>query len=248
MMAMMMSATIRRAACMVAVLFASAAIASAHGATGAGTPASPAAPAQATGAAQIDSTSADSNSLPAAANTAVQPQPDTYEPITGKQRLQWLATITLGPSHLVAGVFVAAYGTAVDKPREDGPHWGGFGERYGIRLTGLATANTMEAGLGAIWGEDPRYQREPEKSFGGRIGSAVEQAFITRRRDGHFAPAYARYMAISGSNFLSNEWRPNSEADNYHAGLRTIYGFAGQICSNAWDEFWPDARAKFFHK
>lgn len=185
-----------------------------------------------------------SSSLPEAAT----PQKNSYEPITGKERLVWILTQTLGPPDLAAGVLIAGVGTAENKPREDGPHWGGFAERYGIRLTGIATLSTMEAGFGALWGEDPRYKREPEKHLGGRLASVVVQTFMTRRRDGHFAPAYALFIAAPASNFLSNAWRPDSEADSYHAGIRTIGAFGGIMASNAWDEFWPSVRARLFHR
>ena len=173
---------------------------------------------------------------------------ETYQPITATQRIKWIVTSTLGPADLAAGVLVAGLGTAIDKPPEDGPHWSGFAERYGIRLTGVATSDTMEAGLGALWGEDPRYSREPERSFSGRMKSVIVQTFETSKSAGNFSPAYARFIAIPGSNFLSNTWRPDSEADSYHAGLRTIEGFGSRLISNAWDEFWPSAKARLLHK
>lgn len=176
------------------------------------------------------------------------PQSQPYEPITGTQRVVWVVTETLGPADLALGVVVAGIGTATNSPHEYGPHWGGFGERYGIRLAGVATQATMEASFGAIWGEDPRYKREPEKSLGGRLRSVVVQTFMTRRRDGDFAPAYARFIAVPGSNFLSNTWRANSEADSYHAGIRTIEGFGIIMGANAWAEFWPSMKDRLFHK
>lgn len=172
----------------------------------------------------------------------------TYQPMTGKDRLWWMFINTVGPQHLAGGVISAAYGTAVNHPHEYGTHWGGFGERYGIRLTGVATSNVMEAGLGAIWGEDPRYFRVPERSLGGRARNIVKQTFEARHRDGNFQVAYARIMAITGSNFLSNTWRANSEADSAHAAYRTLEGFAGRLAGNTWDEFWPSIRARSLHK
>ncbi|HEX4001297.1 MAG TPA: hypothetical protein VHX36_01525 [Candidatus Acidoferrales bacterium] len=172
---------------------------------------------------------------------------EPYHPITGRQRLRWIITNTMGPEHLAGGVITSGFGTALDRPREDGPHWGGFAERFGVRLTGVATSNVMEAGVGALWGEDPRYFRSPDEPFGARVKSVIKQTFTARRSDGHFAPAYARYIAYSGSNFLANTWRPDSEANNHDAVLRTLEGFAGRMSSNAWDEFWPDAKAYLFH-
>ena len=42
-------------------------------------------------------------------------------------------------------------------PQEWEQTWSGFGKRYLEREVDVAISNTMEAGLGAIWGEDPRY-------------------------------------------------------------------------------------------
>ncbi len=179
------------------------------------------------------------SSLPAAPVPQSLRMSEPYKPITGKGRLWWIATATMGYPSLVGGVFSAAIGTALDHPREDGTHWGGLAERYGIRLTGVATSNVMEAGLGAIWGEDPRYFRREHASFGGHLHNVVKQTFEARRRDEDFAPAYARFMAITGSNFLSNTWRADSEADSAHAMLRVAEGFAAKCLRNSWEEFWP---------
>jgi len=173
---------------------------------------------------------------------------DTYHPITGRQRLRWFLTSTIGPPHLVGGLFTSAFGTAMDRPKEYGPGWAGFGDRYGIRLTGIVTGNAIEASTGALWGEDPRYFRVPNEPFTRRILNAAQLTFKARRRDGHFAPAYARYIAISGNNFLSNTWRVDSEADTQHALIRTADGFAGRFASNLFEEFWPDIKNLVFHR
>jgi hypothetical protein len=248
--------SIRGAVCaavlILALAFAGAPIARAQGAVGAGASSSESAlPAQPK---PNHSSGANSNSPPDAANSRAQVTisgggiGDVYEPITGSQRLWWVFISTLGPrSLLLTGPLSAGIGTALDHPREYGGQWEGFGQRYGMRLTGISTSNAMEAGIGAIWGEDPRYKREPEKSFGGRVASVVEQGFIARGRDGNSHPAYARYMAVTGSNFLSNTWRADSEADSTHAMERTGYGFASRIAGNAWGEFWPDIKSHVFH-
>jgi hypothetical protein len=237
-----------------ALTLACATVARAQDAAGADVTASAVQPAQTDGAMFA---SANTSSLPdaptanAQSSTAASSASGTssYEPITGEQRLWWAFIGTVGPkSLLIAGPFSAAIGTATNHPHEYGPHWEGFGDRYGMRLTGVATSNLMEVGLGAIWGEDPRYQRQPDKGFGGRVWSVVEQGFIAKGRDGNFHAAYARYMAITGSNFLTNAWRVDSEADTAHALGRTGYGFAARIGGNAWDEFWPDIKSRVFHK
>lgn len=149
---------------------------------------------------------------------------------------------------LVTGLFTAGIGTARDAPREYRGTWAGFGKRYGIRESGISVSNMMEAGMGALWGEDPRYFRVPGEPIGARIHNVIKQTFVARRGyDGHFGLAYARYMAFAGNNFLSNAWRADSEADTQHALSRTGWAFAGRMASNAYEEFWPDVKARLFH-
>jgi hypothetical protein len=69
-----------------------------------------------------------------------------------------------------------------------------------------------------------------------------------RNDNGSFGPAYARYSAIVGSNFLSNTWRVHSEANTHDALLRASEGFAGRMASNAFSEFWPDIKKRLLRK
>jgi hypothetical protein len=173
---------------------------------------------------------------------------DPYVAITGHQRLQWFWSQSFGPPSLSVGVLSAGIATARDKPVEYGPGWDGFGKRYGMRVTGVVTGNAMNAGFGALWGEDPRYFRAAGESVGRRVRNVVVMTFMARYRDGHLAPAYARYIATPGNNFLSNTWRVDSEATNSAALKRTALGFAGRMGANAFREFWPDVKSLITHR
>src|SRR5262249_17744931 len=98
------------------------------------------------------------------------------------------------------------------------------------------------------WGEDPRYFRAPQQPFKGRLQNIVLMTFMARRSDGQFTPALARYVAIPGSNFVSDAWRVDSEAPTRAALARTVWGFFGVLGRNAFIEFWPDAKRKIFHR
>ena len=187
--------------------------------------------------------------LPLAAETnPATPDSPGYTAMTAQQRLEWFSRSTAGPQSLTAGLFSAAIGTGLNTPSEYGPHWDGFAQRNGIRFSGIAASNAMEAGLGTFWGEDPRYYPTQGLSVKQRIGHIVKTTFTAPRPDGHYAPAYARFIAIPGSNFLSNTWRPDSEADAQHAAMRTVYGFLGHMGNNAFQEFWPDVQKHIFHR
>jgi hypothetical protein len=179
---------------------------------------------------------------------SVPATPADYHPITPMGRLGWFARSTVGPRSLVAGLFSAGYGTATNSPSEYGTHWEGFAKRYGMRLTGVSTSNAIEATLGAAWGEDPRYFHTVHQPFGTRAKNIIDLTFRAYHPDGERHPAYARYVAIVGNNFLSNTWRAQSEADWQHAMIRTAEGFGGRALSNAFSEFMPQIWRKVKHR
>ena len=185
---------------------------------------------------------------PALAQSKPSIVPD-YKPITGKQRFKWFVVSTVGPtSLLLAGPLSAAWGTMLNSPEEYGPHWEGFGKRYGMRLTGVSTGNAIEASLGSLWGEDPRYFRSPDRAFKSRVKYVIVTTFTAPDRNGHFRPAYARYAGNVGNNFLSNTWRVDSENGPDDAALRCVWGITGKMAGNAFAEFWPDVKRMIFKK
>lgn len=167
-----------------------------------------------------------------------------YQPLNNRQRVMWWVQSTVGPKTLAVGIFSSAIQTWRDVPETYGPGWKGFGQRYGMRIAGGAVDNGFEDILGAAWGEDPRYFPVPEQPFGRRVHSVIKQAFITRREDGTFGLAYARFVAVPSGNFLSNTWRAHNENTARAATLRTVYSFAWRLADNAFDEFWPDAKQR----
>jgi len=172
---------------------------------------------------------------------------ENYQAITAQGRVNWFTISTIGPASLAGGVFSSGFGTLFHRPSGYDTRWDGFGERYGMRLTGISVGNAMEAGLGSLWGEDPRYFRSSSESFRGRMKNVVKMTFFAVNRNGQTMPAYARYIAIPGNNFLSNTWRDPSEANASSALIRTGLGFLGRLSGNAFEEFWPDVKNRVFH-
>lgn len=167
-----------------------------------------------------------------------------YQPISGNERVRWAVKATVGPQSLAAGVWSAGWGTAFNSPPEYGTHWGGFAKRYGMRLTGVSTGNAIEASVGMLWKEDPRYYQSPDREFMGRVRHAADLTFRARGADGELHPAFARYVGNVGNNFLSNTWRVESESSVESALTRTFVGFAGKFASNLFEEFWPSVKEK----
>lgn len=182
------------------------------------------------------------------AATAPQ-QSDPYQYIDAKGRAAWFTTNTVGPvSLLVAGPWSAGFGTATNRPEEYGRTWRGFGQRYGMRLTGVSVGNALEVSTGAIWGEDPRYFRMGGTDYKGRVLYVLKSPFFSRYRDGQTRLSYARLIATPGNNFLSNAWRVESEATVSSALTRTALGYLGRLTAHGFTEFWPDIRQVVFKK
>ena len=191
---------------------------------------------------QTSTVSPRTSSRPGTAPQTKRLAPLPYQPITTTGRLRWFVLNSIGPTSLAAGVFSAAIGTAMNSPSEYGPHWEGFGKRYGLRLTGIVTQNAMEAGIGTLWGEDPRYFRTQDEPVRRRIRNILVMTVAARGRDGDLHPAYARYIAIGGGNLLSDTWRPESQETVGSTIGRIGLGFAGRAAGDAFLEFWPDIK------
>jgi hypothetical protein len=157
----------------------------------------------------------------------------TEEPF---DRKKWLVQENFGVPSLAGRAFSSGWATWRDQPVEYNTNWSGYGQRFGMRMVNTGTRSLIEAGVGAAIGEDPRY-RKSSGTFKHRLMSAVKQSVLTQRADGTYYPAYARYAAVSGSSFLSNAWRPDSESTTSDAMTRIGYGFLSRVASNAVVEF-----------
>jgi hypothetical protein len=189
-----------------------------------------------------------------ATSARAQPAPDdapppqavagpAYTPATIRDRVNWTVGGTIGPRSLFAvGPLAAAWQTGFNQPSEWGRSWSGFGKRYLEREADVAISNTIEAGLGAIWGEEPRYVRSGRHGIGARARYAIETAFVAQRRDGHLAPAWGRYAGNVFNNLIENTWLPPSATTPGQTVARSLLGLASRIGGNAWEEFWPDAK------
>jgi len=102
--------------------------------------------------------------------------------------------------------------------------------------------------MGVIWKEDPRYFPSQNRAFGARVKHVIATTFTAPGSGGHYRPAYARFAANAGNNFLSNLWRVESENKASDAAIRMIWGVTGRMGANAFAEFWPDVRKKIFKK
>jgi hypothetical protein len=181
------------------------------------------------------------SALPADAIPSVIATAPPTERLTLSSRYRWAAKSSIGPARLAGSTITSALSTASNEPEEYGPHWDGFAKRVGLRLAGGATGTMMEASLGALWDEDPRYERAFGRPLKARLAHVVKMTFLARDREGGLMPAYARYLSVPANSYLSNAWRPDSERDARHTAVRIPMSFLNRAVGNLVNEFWPDA-------
>ncbi|MBK9169989.1 MAG: hypothetical protein IPM24_21355 [Bryobacterales bacterium] len=159
------------------------------------------------------------------------------------ERAGWWLRSTVGLQSLaVAGPVSACWGTSRNIPVEWERSVEGFGRRYGNRLIGVSMSNGIEAGLGAAWGEDPRYHTDHSGSFGSRVGRAVKGSFFAHYNGGQQRFAAARLAGIAGNNFIQNAWLPQSVNGPNDALVRMSVGYGGRMVGNLFAEFMPDIK------
>jgi hypothetical protein len=174
---------------------------------------------------------------------------DAYEPINGAQRVNWIVDGTIGRRSLFAvGPLATVWQTGFNTPGEWGRGVSGIAKRYAEREADVAISNTLEAGLGALWGEDPRYVPSGRKGIWPRARYAIKTVVLAQRRDGSLKPAWGRYAGNVVNNLIENTWLPPSMTTGRQTAWRGSLGLLGRLGGNAWEEFWPDVVRHFRRK
>jgi hypothetical protein len=176
------------------------------------------------------------------------PQPRIDQPMTGADRIRWIVDGTIGPKSLGVGVLASAWDTAWNLPGEWGRTWEGAGKRYFEREADVAISNSIEAGLGAIWGERADYIPSHKRGVKPRLGYALKTVFLAHRADGHLAPAWGRYAGNTVNNLIENSWLPPSATTWQQTTWRSAGGFGSRAIGNVWEEFAPDIARRVFRR
>jgi hypothetical protein len=166
------------------------------------------------------------------------------QPIDDAERMHWIVDGIVGPRSLGIGVLTSAWQTGLNSPEEWHRSWSGFGKRYLAREADVAISNAIEGGLGAIWGEDPRYIPSTRHGVWPRARDAIKTVVLAPRRDGHLAPAWGRFAGNVVNNLIESTYLPPSVTTPGQTTLRSLDGLVGRLIGNLWNEFWPDLRKR----
>jgi hypothetical protein len=125
-------------------------------------------------------------------------------------------------------------------------------KRWGSGLSGLGKAlapaygqrvinNTTEFSLGALIGDDARYQSSEKRGIVKRSLHATIDAFTARTGSGKTHPAYSRIIAITTGTLISNQWR-SDPTTGYNLSGALVFGVTDKIQDDFIQEFSPDLK------
>jgi hypothetical protein len=165
-------------------------------------------------------------------------------PLTSSERAAWVAGEIASPGALGSAAFTSAWMTRGNSPKEWPRTAAGYGRRFADTQAATAISSSIEAELGSLWGEDPRFLRSSRHERLARVRHAVASVAMARRGDGHRAPAWGRFAGRVAGSVIENTWLPPSAATRSQTTARVATGFGGKLAANLWSEFWPDLRRR----
>ena len=168
--------------------------------------------------------------------------PQSRGALTPHERVQWVVDRSVSPGALGVAALSASWQTAVASGDEWGGGWSGFQKRYAARLAQTSLSNSVEAGLGSLWGEDPRYRQSQRSGMWKRTGHALKYVVLSERRNGHLAPAWSRFIAVPVTSVTENAWLPPGERSAKATAIRAGTGLIGRVASNLFKEFRPETK------
>jgi hypothetical protein len=172
----------------------------------------------------------------------------TPETLDWQGKLEFHANGAYGPWADLGTAAYAGFLQEINSP----PEWGQGGSAYGKRLASTAgwmgIHGALAFGLDSTLHQDPRYYRSLSTGFWRRSGHALRQTILTRTDTGGETLSTWRIGSAYGAAFLSDLWYPdrlNTLGEGFSRGSVTL---AFGLVSNLGLEFWPDVKAKLFHR
>ena len=183
---------------------------------------------------------------PEPAGLAEQPaRPVTgIAPLTMGERAKYALNRSFSPTTLGAAVFTSGFQTWRGNPEAWGQDWEGYIQRFGMRMGRSVLASSIEFGVGAALGTDPRYRRLGKGSVGTRMKYAVGASFYHHDVRGGRVPAISRFAGIAGANIISNYWMPDPDNKKIDVVRRCGQQVGWHVGWTVLKEFLPDIKRK----
>jgi hypothetical protein len=170
-------------------------------------------------------------------------------PLTPRGKFRIFRQNVTDPFTFVGTALQAGIGQATNDFPAYGQGISGYAKRYGASIADFTIGEFMSTfAFPTILHEDPRYFREGEGSFKGRLGHALASAFVTRTDSGRTAFNWSNSIGRVAAGGISTVYYPAEDRSVglvfSRAGIGMLFGTAGAVFS----EFGPDIEKKIFKK
>lgn len=170
--------------------------------------------------------------------------PTGIAPLTTGARAKYAVRRALGPESIGLGILTSGIQTWRGRPEQWGRDWEGFAQRFGMRMSRSIVSNSIDFGVGAALGTDPRYRRLGKGRFGTRLKHAMRASFYHHDSNGRRVPAISRFSGIAGSNIIMNRWMPEGDNTKLDVARRCGQQVGWHIGWTVLREFLPDIKRK----
>ncbi|HEX8353493.1 MAG TPA: hypothetical protein VF611_11365 [Pyrinomonadaceae bacterium] len=181
------------------------------------------------------------------------PQPTPRTPLTGEQKVKRaLRGAFLNP----ASYAITAFNAGVRQIGEDRlPHkdtedeladWGSTAARvFATRTTYGFFGNGVYP---ALFKQDPRYERAPNKGVGRRAAHAVSRLFVTRGDNGKLQPNFSRFAGAATSSAMANIWERSTPGHDRIGPDATLKRFGRSFLSGAIGNLFREFASDIFRR
>ena len=175
--------------------------------------------------------------------TPVEAVSGQFAPMTVKEKTDYYLKATFSPQAI--GRLALTNGFRQVNGSDFGGGLGGFSKSFGSRYAEHVTKRTVQFGIGALRGEDPRFHRSNKEGFWGRTGFVLSRTVLVDMDNGGTSIAVGKLAGTFASNTLSQYWQPGRPNVLKQGLTDTGLSLASDVAMRMVREFWPDIKRAF---
>ncbi len=181
---------------------------------------------------------------------AIEDPHATVKPLTTLEKWTLFAREATDPYNLAGAAIGAGLSHAGDADPHYGQGGGAFADRFGAAACDMTTQTFFSTAVFApLLHQDPRYfRRGPEFSIPRRLLYSVSRTVVTRTDSGKPAFNWSNVLGMALGIALSNAYYPDGSVGSRESIDRFRTSLTGEVLGNLLPEFWPDVKAKLFHR
>lgn len=170
------------------------------------------------------------------------------DPLAGRDRAFYYLNRTFGVSSLLGIGASSVFRQATNSVPEWGDGMDGYSAQYASSIGRRLVRNSIDHGLSALFGGDPRYHGSGRSGFWRRSLYAAGQTLVTHTESGKARFAYEHALGTVGSVLISRHWYPENRQrpGDYLSSAAISIGV--DAAGNVFREFWPDIKHHVFRR